>query len=162
MRGLEIPLDFSGRGVEREERRSVKIGALALANPKVGVGRADRNEQHAPLFIDGGESPGIRAGAVDPFISVPDFVIGLAGPWNGVNRPDELTGMHVPSANITTGAQCRGFSGVGARNDQILIYCRRRSHAETCIRNFVADDSDLQIHHAFGPETSYRLAGLCL
>jgi len=91
MRGLEIPLDFSGRGVQREQRRSVKIRSLAIATPKVGVGRADGNEQHAPFFIDCGKSPGVHTGAVDPFISVPGFVIGFAGLW-----------LMVDEAHITT------------------------------------------------------------
>ena len=98
---LEIPFQFSGDGVHRDERIAVQVGAFAVAAPEIRRRAAERHVDHPALFVERhGESPHVHARAIFPAVVFPRLVAGLARLRNGMEIPQLLAGADIVGARI--------------------------------------------------------------
>ena len=91
MDGLEIPFQFAGHGIHRDDRIRKEIVSGAVHAIEVVVGGPEWHVQDAAFFVDREEGPGVRTTDVTPRVIQPGVVPDLAGPWYGVKRPHMLT-----------------------------------------------------------------------
>ena len=76
--GLEIPLHFSGLGIQRDQSVAEQIRARAVAAVEVRARPADGIVDDAVLFVDRErESPDVVAGAILPAVLGPGIVARL-------------------------------------------------------------------------------------
>src|SRR5204863_2499905 len=82
---------------------------------KIKRSRTGGDESHSPLFVHGHTRPAVRAADVLPGVGRPGLVTRLARIRNCVERPDELAGARVVSADVSG----RGGAGhIRARSEE--------------------------------------------
>src|ERR1051326_7487559 len=89
MNGLEIPLEFAGQRVHRNNRVAEQIIARPIAAPIIAGGGAERHVQDAaPLIESHVPAPDVDAGSFFPAVIQPGFVSGLAWAGDRMEFPD--------------------------------------------------------------------------
>ncbi len=79
MNDLKIPRQFSGIGVERNQRVTEQILSLPVGAVKIVGGRTEGKKYQAPLEVDAHEAPDIGSGAILPATAFPGVIPGFAG-----------------------------------------------------------------------------------
>src|ERR1700722_15471482 len=109
MRGLEVPLELAGHGVQGDQRRSVEIGSFAIGAVEVRGWCADGDVDDAAFCVDGAEAPTVGARSISPFVFLPGVVVGLARARDGVEGPNQFSCAHAPSTDVAGGPQVGAF-----------------------------------------------------
>ena len=111
-RGLVIPFQLAGFGIEGNDGRRIKVVALALVAVVVGAGIAGRPIEDVELGVEGAREPGDAAGVFDRF-SAPSLRAGLAGFRDGPEAPNLLASLRIPCGDKTArslfAARCAGY-----------------------------------------------------
>ena len=114
-----------------DDGRAEEIVAGPICSNAIVVRSSKRHVDDAALLIDRHVTPDVDAGALLPTVSTPGVVACFSGARHRVKCPYQLSGVNVPGARITGGAESAAgasapFSGSCAGNDEIFIDDRRR------------------------------------
>src|SRR5262249_10613241 len=97
---LPVPLQATRRRVERDERGAIQGRALPIAAAIVPRRRGDRREDQAPPHVDGGKGPDAGPRSIPPAVAFPRLGTGRPGTRDGVEGPEQLSGVCVPPSNV--------------------------------------------------------------
>src|SRR6185312_238076 len=122
MNHLKVPQIFSGISVGGNEAGTEEIVARAVAAILIDRRRAKGHVYDAALLIDSEKAPNVNARAILPTVAGPGVMIFFARLGNGVERPDQLAGSHVPGTNVAGGTMRRIFLRSAAGDDEIFIH----------------------------------------
>src|SRR5206468_2668761 len=89
-------------------------------------GRSQRKVGDAACFVDGNFAPGIHAADVGPSVLRPSVVSEFARMRNGVEGPNQFSGVDVVGAKIA-GSRAIILSGRGSEDHQVFENASRRS-----------------------------------
>src|SRR5262249_22341368 len=104
MHGLEVPLEFPGSGVERDNGISEEVVALAIEPVIVAGGTSEHGVQKAALGVQGHiEAPVVDACAILPTLRRPRVVAGFTSLRNGMKFPNLCAGACVIRACVARG-----------------------------------------------------------
>src|SRR5262245_15758041 len=121
MNRLEVPLEFAGRGIERNDGIAEKVVPFAIEAVVVAGGAAVYGVKNAALRIDRHvKAPMIRARTIFPAIGRPRVVAGFTGLRHGTKFPKLRARARVVCASVARRAGRRLFSHVGADEQEIL------------------------------------------
>ena len=134
-RELEMPLELTGVGVERDDRFAVEVVAGAAIAVPVGTRIADAPVGQIEIGIVGAGHPD-RAAAGLPRIAGPRLVSALARTGNGVEAPGLLAGAGVERGDKPADAE---FAADGADDDLVLDDQRSQGEAVAGFRPRAAD-----------------------
>ena len=98
---LEVPAQLARQRVQRDGGVAEQVVPRPVAPVVVHARTADRHVDEAALLIDGQrERPDVVAGAILPAAVAPGVVPDLAGPGNGVERPQLLARARVVGVHV--------------------------------------------------------------
>ena len=117
---LEMPAQFSGGGVERQQAVRIQIVAEAIRSVEIRRRRTGRDEHQPALRIERHAGPAIGAADVLPRVLRPGVVTGLAGLGNGVKAPAQRAGSHVIRAHVA-GRGGQGLAHAPADDHEVAI-----------------------------------------
>src|SRR5262249_2378302 len=100
VQALEVPDALAGARVEREHAVGEQVVAGTVRAVKVERRRTGRRESPGVLLIDRDAGPRVRAAGDLPRVLRPGVVAELAGPWNRVERPADLSRVDVVRADV--------------------------------------------------------------
>src|SRR5215469_4710593 len=95
MRGLEIPEELAGVGIESEQTIGVQVRSRPVGAVEAARRVADGQEDHAALFIHADQTPHARAGSFPPSVRPPGPCVHLARSRDQVKAPDQLSSTNV-------------------------------------------------------------------
>src|SRR5262249_23006936 len=78
--------------------------------------------------------------------------------WNCVESPEQVTGLHIPTADITRRSG-RRFAHAAMGNQYVLVKTRRTNHCYPVVGSRSAQLS-VEIHRTFDTEVEVELAGI--
>src|SRR5437879_5753264 len=126
MHELEMPHAPAGGGVQGQQAVGVNVLADAIAAPKIKRRRTGGDEDHSPLFVHCHARPAVRATDVLPGVGRPGLVTRLARIRNRVERPDDLAGARVVSADVPGRGRAGTFGHPISEDEKIAIDDARR------------------------------------
>ena len=157
MHGLEMPLLFAGRGIDRQQRVCIQRLTHTIAAVEIRRRGAGWHIHEATRDIDAHAGPRIRATNGLPRIYGPRVVAFLAGLRNSVKGPFHFACVHIIRANVSR----RGafaFTNACALNQQVLVDDARTGGEDKDIAN-VAAKSETEVHPTGVAECRNRLSG---
>src|SRR6185437_1397018 len=119
---LEVPQILSCVGVGCHEAGAEEIIACAVTAILVYGRRAEGHVYDTALFVDRQEAPDIDACAIFPTVVSPGVMILFARLGNGMERPGQLSGSHVPGADVAGRAMRRIFLRSTTSDDKVLVH----------------------------------------
>src|SRR5207249_3237674 len=120
MNGLEIPFQFAGLRVERDQTVTVKIGAFAVGTMEIVGRRTMRQIDKTRFRIQADQAPDIRSGTLLPVVAFPCLTTWLSGARNRVKLPDEFARVSVPRSCVSSESQTGLFLNTCTGDDEVL------------------------------------------
>src|SRR4051794_16712072 len=149
---------LSGASVQRQQAIPVKARPLAVGAIEVIRRRTEWEKGDAVFRVDGQIAPRIVSANVFPCVLRESIVMRLPGVGHSVELPDEFSGNHVISSQVS-GRRNIFFARSGTKNHQILKDLARTSGLHPAHGADIALKSPAKIHDAFLSETHYGESG---